>query len=100
MARAVSTLHASGSFSHGLFFCVDSVVEISGPVFLEINWGSLVSDFIFLSVFLPVLSADNLVLLKLWSCREDSVFDIFIKLSKAETMEGSDDEFGKHLNCK
>jgi hypothetical protein len=63
LAGAVSALHTPGSFSHGLFLGVDSVVEVSGPVFLKIDGGSFVSDFIFLSVFLPVLSADDLVFL-------------------------------------
>jgi hypothetical protein len=63
LARTVGALHTSGGLSHGLFFGVDSVVEVSGPVFFEVNGGSFVSDFIFLSVFLPFLSADNLIFL-------------------------------------
>ena len=38
-------------------------MEVSGPVFFKIDGGSFMSDFIFLSVFLPFLSADDLVFL-------------------------------------
>lgn len=74
-------------------------MEVSGPVFFEIDGSSFVSDFIFLSVFLPFLSADDLVFLKLRGGGQDSGFDLLVEFGEAEAMEGSYDKFGEHLNC-
>lgn len=63
----VSALHATRSFGHGLFFGIDTVVEISGPVVFQLVGCSFVSDFILVSVFLSVLSADNLGFVELGS---------------------------------
>ena len=94
MAGTISAFHAPGGFGHGLFFGVDSVVEVSGPVFIEMDGGAFMSDFIFLSVFLSVLSADDLIFLKLRCSGKDSSLDFLVEFGEAKSMEGPEDKFG------
>jgi len=47
------------------------------------------SDFMFLSVFLSVLSADNLGFIQLRSCWKDCGFDFLIEFGQSKSMEGT-----------
>jgi hypothetical protein len=100
LTGTVSAFHTPGGFGHGLFFGVDSVVEVSGPVFFEIDWCAFMSDFIFLSVFLSFLSADDLIFLELRGGGKNSSLDFLVELGEAKAMEGPGDKFGEHLNFK
>ena len=64
-------------------------MEVSGPVSFQWIRGSFMSDFMLLSVFLSVYSADNLGLVKLRGCWKDSGFDFIIEFCQTESMEGT-----------
>jgi hypothetical protein len=52
------------------------------------------SNFIFLSVFLSVLSADDLIFLELGCSGKDSSLDFLVEFGEAKAMEGPCDKFG------
>ena len=60
LAGTVSTLHASGGLSHGLFLSEDSVVVIPNPVFIEVGRIPFEFYFVLSSEFLSLLGADDL----------------------------------------
>ena len=60
LAWTVSALHASGGLGDCFLLGHDPVVEVPGPISVDSLGVPLEPDFIFLTVMLPVLGADNL----------------------------------------
>lgn len=101
LAGAIGTFHASGCFGECFFFCVDPVVEASGPILVEVSFrNSFKFDFMLMPILLPGLCVNNLRFIEMGSSRKYLLIDLLRILGDGKPIHSASNNLSEHMMCK